>query len=233
METVHLECRNITFRYPQTDVPIFKNLNLTLDGPGFHGLFGLSGVGKSTLAKIIAGELKGSKGEVTSKPGEKMLYTSNLERLPGWSGVGDHVAKVTPPEQHGRMTLLLNDFGLTPYLNARFSQLSLGQKNRINLVRYLLQDFALLVMDESLANVDEAMREVIILKIKAMFPEKTFLYISHSVTEIARFCDRILILRSSVRAPRVRVLTGQNVQAGDLLNRVALERTMLEIVHAL
>ena len=56
-------------------------------------------------------------------------------------------------------------------------------------VRYLLQDFDVLIMDESLANVDELTREKIILKIKALFPERCFLYISHNVAEVARFCS--------------------------------------------
>ena len=51
-------------------------------------------------------------------------------------------------------------------MKSRFAQLSLGQQNRTNLTRYLLQDFDLLIMDESLANVDELTKEKIILKIK-------------------------------------------------------------------
>ena len=55
-------------------------------------------------------------------------------------------------------------------MESRFAQLSLGQQNRTNLTRYLLQDFDLLIMDESLANVDELTKEKIIQKIKEMFP---------------------------------------------------------------
>ena len=48
----------------------------------------------------------------------------------------------------------------------RFAQLSMGQCNRVNLVRYLLQTFGILIMDESLANVDEPTRQTIILQNK-------------------------------------------------------------------
>ncbi len=79
-------------------------------------------------------------------------------------------------------------------LGSRFSQLSMGQQNRMNLVRYLIQDFDLLILDESLANVDEALRETIVLAIKEIFPAKLFLYISHNLMEVARFCKEILVL---------------------------------------
>ncbi len=59
-------------------------------------------------------------------------------------------------------------------MESRFAQLSLGQQNRTNLTRYLLQDFDLLIMDESLANVDEITKEKIIQKIKEMFPNSLF-----------------------------------------------------------
>ena len=56
----------------------------------------------------------------------------------------------------------------------RYSQLSMGQCNRVNLLRYLLQDFSMLIMDESLANVDEPTRQAILYTIKTTFPEAGF-----------------------------------------------------------
>ena len=87
------------------------------------------------------------------------------------------------------MEELVEIFGLSDCITSRFDQLSMGQQNRVNLIRYLLQDCDLLIMDESLANVDERTREKIILAIKAMFPERYFIYISHNVMEVAKFCD--------------------------------------------
>ena len=118
-------------------------------------------------------------------------------------------------------------------MDSRFAQLSLGQQNRTNLVRYLLQDFDLLVMDESLANVDEGTKEKIILKIKAMFPERGFLYISHNVVEVAKFCRQVFVLRNFHKTPQAVVLEGHNYTGGPAVDKKELEHTMLEIVNAL
>jgi ABC-type Mn2+/Zn2+ transport system ATPase subunit len=117
-------------------------------------------------------------------------------------------------------------------LNSRFAQLSLGQQNRTNLARYLLQDFDLLIMDESLANVDEITKEKIILKIKSLFPERCFLYISHNVVEVSKFCKQILVLRSHYKAPQAVSLRGQDFNDQRILKEKDLEQSMLEIVNA-
>ena len=52
---MHLECRNIQFYYPGSAKPILEDLSMVLEEPGLHGLFGPSGVGKTSLAKILAG----------------------------------------------------------------------------------------------------------------------------------------------------------------------------------
>ena len=52
-----LEYKDITFKYPNTDTYVFKDLSCRVCGPGFHALFGPSGVGKTTLAKMMAREM--------------------------------------------------------------------------------------------------------------------------------------------------------------------------------
>ena len=229
---MQLECTDMTFRYPGTETTVFEDLSFQMAGPGFNALFGPSGVGKTSIARMLTGDLEDFSGQLQTRNIDRILYSYNIERLPGWSAVGKHLERITTPEQQTKREQLVDLFGMTPYLGSRFSQLSLGQKNRVNLVRYLLQDFQMLIMDESLANVDEVTKEKIILTMKTLFPDRCFLYISHSVAEVAKFCRQILVLRGRHRNPQTVSLLGQDYAGGKELVKKDIEQTMLEIVNA-
>ena len=227
-----LELKEISYRYPGSVGDVFQQLSCQVTEPGFHALFGPSGVGKTTLAKMIAGDISGFDGEIDLHHIQQVLYTYNLERLPGWYSIREHLESITPNGNRQHMADLVDSFGLQPCLDSRFAQLSLGQQNRTNLARYLLQDFDLLIMDESLANVDEITKERIILTIKSLFPERCFLYISHNVVEVSKFCRQILVLRSCYKAPQTVSLRGQDYNGQRTLKQKDLEQIMLEIVNA-
>jgi ABC-type multidrug transport system ATPase subunit len=227
-----LECKDISFKYPSSNTAVFKSMNYRLAGPGFHALFGPSGVGKTTLAKMMTGHIKDFSGEINRSGIQRVLYTYNLERIPGWFTLGEHLATITPQSKKAKIEDLVTTFGMEAYVDSRFSQLSLGQQNRSNLVRYLLQKFDLLIMDESLANVDEVTKESIVLKIKAAFCDRCFLYISHNVAEVAKFCKQIIVLRGHHKTPQIVSISGQDYSNGQELVKQDLERTMLEIVNA-
>jgi multiple sugar transport system ATP-binding protein len=102
----------------------------------------------------------------------------------------------------------------------------------MNLIRYLLQDFDLMILDESLANVDEKLRRVILPAVKKRFADKMFLYISHNLMEVARFCKEILVLAEPSRNMSSRLISGLNETSGDKVDKSALDRVMLEIMNA-
>ncbi|MBM9512925.1 ATP-binding cassette domain-containing protein [Desulfogranum marinum] len=227
-----LLCKNIAFTYSGAENPIFADVSFHLSAPGFHSFSGPSGVGKTSLAKIIAGDITSYSGEVSTNGLQTILYSHNKERLPGWSNVDRHLNQVILPSMRSQKDELIKIFGLSDCIKSRFDQLSMGQQNRVNLIRYLLQDCEVLIMDESMSNVDESTRENIILAIKAMFPHRYFIYISHNVMEVAKFCDSILVFRTNGKASPVVMIKGCNIGKGEILSPAALDATLLEIMNA-
>ncbi len=223
---------HVTFTYPGASRSLFTGVSFRLSEPGFHSFFGPSGVGKTTLAKIITGDIAASSGRVATDGLSTLLYSHNKERLPGWSGVDRHLDRVIPSSMHGVKNELIQIFGLSECIGSRFDQLSMGQQNRVNLIRYLLQDCELLIMDESLANVDELTREKILLTIKAMFPQRYFVYISHNVMEVAKFCDSILVFRGRGKTPQTVLVKGCNITKEEDYSRAAQDAILLEIMNA-
>ncbi len=187
-------CQDLSFSYPEGDHALFTGLNFSISGGGFFSFFGLSGSGKSTLARLIGGLLQPDSGQIKKDGVVNGLLSYNTERLPGWMTVEEHLKKVVCPGRELLLDELITRFGLRAFMEHKFTRLSMGQKNRANLVRYLVQDFDLLIADEVLANVDEPSRNSILAFIKRRFPSKTFIYISHNANEVALFSKLIFVL---------------------------------------
>ncbi len=187
-------------------------------------------MGKSSLAHLLTRAYPVVSGKIKTSGIETLFYSHNQERLPGWSSIGRHLERITPSQHHDLKKELIDVFGIGPLLKQRFGQLSLGQQNRINLVRYLVQEFQMMIMDESLANVDEKTRGDIITAIKAMFPEVLFLYISHNLVEVAKYCRQILVLRSCHYTPQAVTIRGQDCNRNHDITQPELEKTMLEMM---
>ncbi|WP_339138466.1 MAG: ATP-binding cassette domain-containing protein [Candidatus Electrothrix sp. GW3-4] len=233
---MQLACNNLSFQYPDSGARVLDRLSFSLQGPGIHAVFGPSGIGKTSLARIISTGITRYEGDLCLKEIKTVLYTYNMERLPTWASIQSLLKQVTPSGREPLLEELVRVFALEELMDARFSRLSLGQQNRANLVRYLVQDFDLLILDESLANVDERLRQIILLHIKARFPEKMFLSISHNLMEVAIFCKKIVLLGAQNKGEQGRLIQGMDLQqdhAQDIsLDKKQLDAVMLEIMNA-
>jgi len=240
---VELILKEVTFRYPQTRQLIFSRLSARLPVKGFNAIFGLSGCGKSTLARLMAGLEMPDSGRIQllsegpdhfSGREPKILYAWNGERLPGWQQIAEHFHQVAPETQFQVLDHLCRWFDLQDLATQKFGSLSLGQKNRANLIRYLVQDFDLLILDEVLANVDEPMRHRILALLKTHFSHSNILYISHSALEVAAFARNIFLLPPSAGSSgcsEIKLVKGLNLSEISSEMMPELQDGMVELLR--
>ncbi len=196
-------------------------------------LIGPSGCGKSTLLRLLAGLIAPDAGRVVIH-GEAMTpaHAERLRHAIGYviqdGGLFPHLTaerNVTllarflgrsPDEIIRRVAELAALVQLPSELLARFPlQLSGGQRQRVGLMRALMLDPPLLLLDEPLGALDPITRRELQTELKAIFArlQKTVVLVTHDMGEAAFFGDRIVLMR-----------VGQVVQSGslgDLLERPA------------
>ena len=206
-----LEARNI--------VKVFGNLAANDDvslmvAPGeIHALLGENGAGKSTLVKIIYGALQPTAGEIrwlgrpvridnpaaARKLGIGMVFQhfSLFEAL----NVAENIALGLPgtfnlDKLAKRILAVSADYGLPLNPAALVLDLSVGQRQRIEIVRCLLQEPRLLIMDEPTAVLTPQEADQLFVTLDRLANEGcAILYISHRLEEVKRLCHTATILR--------------------------------------
>ena len=185
--------------------------------PGeIHALLGENGAGKSTLVKIIYGVLRPDQGTLCWRGEEMTIDNPASARSLGIGMVFQHfslfesmttlenVALALPPqdldELRGRLETTAQDYGLTLHPDRHVYDLSMGERQRIEIVRCLLQNPSLLILDEPTSVLTPQETEVLFATLRQLASEgRSILYISHKLEEVRSLCDRATILRGGKR----------------------------------
>jgi len=182
--------------------------------PGeIHALLGENGAGKSTLVKMIYGVLQPDAGEMRWQGSPAHVASPREARRLGIGMVFQHFSLFEALTAAENIALSLDDapeantiverarsvseeYGLPLDPMAMVGDLSVGERQRIEIVRCLLQEPSLLVLDEptSVLTPQEAERLFETLE-KLRADGKSILYISHRLEEVQRMCDRATVLR--------------------------------------
>lgn len=188
-----LELIDLAFAYPQVGT-VIENLSLKILCEQHTLIYGPSGSGKSTLGKIIAGALEPTSGKLIwnqdssfqASPGTfvaaiaqspHLLNGSIRENVCLGSPVSDDEIKDALEATHLWGLVSSLGFGLDTLLGERQMQLSRGQLMRLMLCRALIVKPQLLILDETLAALEEELEQEILLKLKKL--PMTLVYISH------------------------------------------------------
>lgn len=190
---------------------IFSNLDLTLDAGKWTGLLGKSGIGKSSLLRLIAGFIDPQNSLFELTTSDQAPLTSRIAYLPQqdtllpWLNVLDNVLigfRLRTETRHltalkERALHLLEKVELSKVINQKPDQLSGGQRQRVTLVRTFMEERPVILMDEPFAQLDAVTRLSLQTLAAELFKHKTVLLVTHDPLEALRLSHSIYIMSGS------------------------------------
>jgi NitT/TauT family transport system ATP-binding protein len=234
------------------------NLDFFVRDGEFVCLVGPSGCGKSTLIKMLAGLVSPTSGELLLDgypPGHKSQIAGLVFQAPvllPWRSVLQNVLlpadvlNLPRAAAFARARALLAMAGLAGFEDAYPAQLSGGMQQRCSIVRALLHDPALLLMDEPFGALDAMTRDQMNLELLRIWQasRKTVFLITHSISEAVFLADRVLVMSPRpgrildtvpIDLPRPRdldMMTSENFGAAVRRIRARLGLAGTKILHA-
>ena len=213
MSEARLELRSVSKSFG--DLRVLGDVSLSV-GPGeFVAVLGPSGAGKSTILQLLTGAVRRDGGEILcngaalSADSHRFAFMPQRDALMPWRRIIDNAALglevqgVSRPVARKRVLALMEEFGLAGFEQHYPSQLSGGMRQRVALLRTVVQQTSMLLLDEPFGALDALTRARMQQWLARMrlHHQWTVLLITHDVREAVLLSDRIYVL--SPRPARV------------------------------
>ena len=200
-----LELKNINYSYHTLDgeTKALSGISFALTSGEFTAVVGPSGCGKSTLLSLIAGLMKPESGEIflngepLTENSSKIGYMLQHDHLFEWRTVyrnvilGLEIRGALTGESKKKAENLLEQYGLLPFARSRPSELSGGMRQRAALIRTLILEPELLLLDEPFSALDYQTRLTVSDDIGQIIRQsgKTALLVTHDLSEAVSLSD--------------------------------------------
>jgi ATP-binding cassette subfamily F protein 3 len=187
------------------DLPVYRDLDLTIQREDRVAFLGPNGAGKTTLLKLMAGALSPDAGQRVLGTGVRIAYFAQqqLELLNPQQTVIESLRSIAGGMSHGQIRSLLGAFLFRDHeVEKLISVLSGGERSRLLLCHMLVQQANLLLLDEPTNHLDIPVRRVLEDALKAY--EGTICLVSHDRHLINAVCNKVLVVRDG----RVEVFPG-------------------------
>lgn len=194
---------NVSFAYQ--DEEIFRSLNFTVEAGQWTCLIGPSGCGKSSLLRLISGTLReGFSGKIrfsdVNSHNWLTAWMAQKDLLLPWLTVlenvclGARLRGEISSEKRKKAISLVEDAGLGAYLNSLPSELSGGMRQRVALMRTLMEDRSVILMDEPFSALDALTRLKLQDLAADMVKGATVLMVTHDPLEALRLGHSIYVM---------------------------------------
>ena len=212
-----IEFKNVSFKYPDTDNYVLKDINLKIEKGSSLGIIGHTGCGKSTMINLIPRIYDTTDGviliddkdikeipleilrtSVGVVPQESFLFSDSIENNIGYSA--DSIDEINL-EKSSKLAGLYKDVNLFPdkfktVIGERGVTLSGGQKQRTSIARAIYKTPKVLIMDDSLSAVDTNTEEEILQGLKEVMNDRTTIIISHRISTLKNL-DKIIVIEDA------------------------------------
>ncbi|NTU72733.1 ABC transporter ATP-binding protein [Candidatus Roizmanbacteria bacterium] len=174
------------------------------------GFLGPNGAGKTTTIQILLGITTPTSGAIQYfgkdfiehrvESLQRINFTSAfntlLGRISAYQNLVVFAQLYQVPDATKKINDLLSYFEVTQFKDLRYNDLSAGQKTRINLIKSLINDPEIVLMDEPTASLDPDIADKTLTLIEELRRDKnlTILFTSHNMDEVTRICDDVIIL---------------------------------------
>ena len=210
-ETLAISVRNASKSFPRPDLPpveAIADISLDVHLGEFVVIVGPSGCGKSTLLNIVAGLVEPDIGTVSLQGDSdaerigRVAYMHQIDLLLPWRNVisnatlGLEIAGIPRPDADAKATELAQRFGIADFLNAYPATLSGGMRQRVALLRAVLPDRAVLLLDEPFKALDAITRAELQRWLSDVLDRtnRATVMVTHDVEEALMLGDRVLVM---------------------------------------
>ena len=192
---------NYSYHTPEGETAVLDRISFSIKSGEFLSIVGPSGCGKSTLLSLICGLIQPEKGSVFLK-GKNTGYMLQKVQLLEWRSIyknvilGLEIQHKLSPEMKKKAHNLLTLYGLHDFANSKPSELSGGMRQRAALIRTLMSDPDLLLLDEPFSALDYQTRLNVNDEIGQIIKKehKTAILVTHDLSEAISLGDKVLIL---------------------------------------
>ena len=213
------------------EVEVLKDLNFSLKEGEKIAIVGPSGCGKSTILNLVSSLIKPSKGTINLNG--DVGYMFQKDNLLEWRTIyknitlGLEIKGKISSEQKIKINDLLKKYGLYDFRNSYPSELSGGMRQRVALIRTLVLDPTVLLLDEPFSALDAQTKIAVNEDVYNIVTKenKSVILVTHDISEAIGFCDKVIVLTN--RPASIKNI--YNIEFSDLNDRTPLKARKHEL----
>ena len=241
-----LELKNVSLRYPETQIQALENISLKIPTGTTLGILGNIGSGKSTLLDLITRLYDPSKGKILldgidlkeytleqlreaigSIPQNAFLFSESIEDNIRFGSINASKEAIQEASKEAvvHKNIIAFKKGYQTLLGERGVTLSGGQIQRVSIARAFIKDPKILLLDDCLSAVDTDTEEEILKHLKKIAQNKTTLIVSHRISSL-KHADQIIVFENGkiVQQGKHLELTGVSGYYKELFERQQADR---------